>query len=364
MLTIVSAIIVFGILIGVHEAGHLIAAKAVGVTVFEFAIGMGPKLFSFTKGGTKYSLRLLPLGGFCRMDGEDEASDNEGALCNKPVWARMLVVVSGAVMNILLGFVVYVACISAYFPAISVNEVSVAMPGSPAYFAGIETGDRIVEINGDNVYTPEDISFEFLTVDVRDDIEMTVKRDGEKLTKTVKPALYIDEYKTEDGKVLGGYFADENTPEEIKSSYGRYIVGCEFRSEPKTFFGVLKSAFFKSRTTFKTVIYSLKLLISGNVGLNDVSGPVGIVNQIGSSAESGLLSLLMLMAMITINLGIFNLLPIPALDGGRLLFLIIELIRRKPIPPEREGVVHFVGLALLMILMLVVTANDIFRIVR
>lgn len=362
MLTIISAIIVFGLLIGVHEAGHLIAAKSVGVTVFEFAIGMGPKLFSFTKGGTKYSLRLLPIGGYCKMDGEDEHSENKGALCNKTVWQRLIVVASGAIMNIILGFLIYIVCTSVYSPSIGVNTVESVIPKSPAYLAGIQAGDKVVEIDDANVYTPSDINFEIYKQG-NQEFEITFKRDGEKYRKMIKPALYIGEYETEDGKAGGGFFADESTPEEIKNNYGRYIMGITFSNVEKTPLQVIKSALYQSRSTVRVVFYSLKMLITGQVGMNDVSGPVGIVEQIGTSAKSGLLSLLMLVALITINLGIFNLLPVPALDGGRIFFLIVELIRRKPIPPEKEGVVHFVGLALLLIFMLVVTANDIFKLV-
>ena len=363
MLTIIYAILVFGLLIGVHEAGHLVAAKLVGVTVYEFAIGMGPKIFSFTKGGTKYSLRIFPIGGFCKMDGEDETSENEGALCNKTVWQRLFVVASGAIMNVILGFLIYVISVSVYSPAIGTNSIESVIPDSPAYFAGIMAGDKIVEIDSANVYTPSDINFEIYTQSA-DEFEVTFKRDGKKIKRFIKPALYIESYEGENGEILGGYFADTNTPKEIKDAYGRYLIGCTFSYEDKTFLGVIKSALCQSRSTVRVVFYSLKMLITGQVGVNDVSGPVGIVEQIGTSAKSGLYSLLMLVALITINLGVFNLLPVPALDGGRVFFLIVEIIRRKPIPPEKEGAVHFVGLALLLLLMLVVTANDILKIFR
>ena len=363
MLTIISAIIVFGLLIGIHEFGHLTAAKAVGVTVHEFAIGMGPKLFSFTKGGTKYSLRLLPIGGYCKMEGEDETSDNPGALCNKSVWARLLVMVSGALMNIILGFVIYILISSCYVTDFRVNTVGKVVENSPAYECGIKPGDKIVSINDSSVHITAEANFAVFINGTAEN-EITVKRNGEKLKFKVSPGLYIDNYKDENGKIQGGYFADTSTSDEIKNKYGRYIIGYEFKKVSKNPFNVVKNAFFSAGYTVKVVLYSLKMLITGQVGIKDVSGPVGIVSQIGQSAAAGLASLLSLTALITINLGVFNLLPLPALDGGRVLFLIIELIRRKPVPPEKEGLVHFVGLALLLILILVVTAGDIYKLIN
>lgn len=363
MLTLISAIIVFGLLIGIHEFGHLAAAKAVGVTVHEFAIGMGPKIFSFTKGGTKYSLRLLPIGGFCKMEGEDENSDNPNALCNKSVWARLLVMVSGALMNIILGFLIYVLINTCYVSDFRVNTVGKVLENSPAYECGIKPGDKIVSINGSSVHITAEASFAVFINGTAEN-EITVKRNGEKLKFHVSPAMYIENYKDENGKIIGGFFADDTTPEEIKNNYGRYIIGYEFKKASKNPLNVIKNAFFSAGYTVKVVLYSLKMLITGQVGMRDVSGPVGIVSQIGQSAAAGLASLLSFTALITINLGVFNLLPLPALDGGRVFFLIIELIRRKPVPPEKEGMVHFVGLALLMILILVVTAGDIYKLIN
>lgn len=363
MLTAISAILVFGLLIGIHEFGHLAAAKAVGVTVHEFSIGMGPKLFSFTRGGTKYSLRILPIGGYCKMEGEDEKSENPGALCNKSVWARLLVMVSGALMNIILGFLIYVLINTCYVNDFRINTVGKVLENSPAYECGIESGDEIVAINGHRVHITAEASFAVF-LNGNNENEITVKRNGEKLKFYATPAVFIEEYEDEQGKIQGGYFADENTPEELIENYGRSIIGYEFQKVDKTVWNVLKNAFFSAGYTVKVVLYSLKMLITGQVGMRDVSGPVGIVSQIGQSAAAGLASLLAFTAMITINLGVFNLLPLPALDGGRVLFLLIELLRRKPVPPEKEGMVHFVGLALLMILILVVTAGDIYKLIN
>lgn len=363
MLTLISAIVVFGLLIGIHEAGHLMAAKAVGVTVYEFSIGMGPKLFSFTGGGTKYSLRLLPVGGFCKMEGEDEDSDNPNALCNKSVWSRLLVMVSGALMNILLGFLIYVIINSCYVSDFRTNTVGKVLDNSPAYECGIRQGDKIVSINGNLVHITADANFEIMKNGTLEN-EITVKRNGRKLKFKVSPALYIEQFEDENGNIAGGYFADETASDELAEKAGRYIIGYEFEKVSKNPLNIIKNSFFSAKYTVKIVLYSLKMLVTGQVGMNDVSGPVGIVSQIGQSAAAGLASLLSFTAMITINLGVFNLLPLPALDGGRVFFLLAELIRRKPVPPEKEGMVHFIGLALLMILILVVTAGDIYKLIN
>ena len=345
ILTIIAAVLVFGIIIAVHEAGHLIAAKSVGVKVHEFAIGMGPKLFSFTKGGTAYSLRLLPIGGFCSMEGEDENSDNPDALCNKSVWARLLVMVSGALMNVILGLVIYIVIISAVPGDIGFNVIGEVIDNSPAMEAGLQPGDKIVKVNGKRVHLASEVRFELFKTEGQE-AELVLNRNGEKITKRITPML-------QEGKSV-----DANGNE---ITVNQYFFGYRAREDQKTVWNVLKYAYYQSWFTIDVVIYSLGQLIQGKVGLNEMSGPVGIVNQIGQSARAGFLDLLSFMALITINLGVFNLLPIPALDGGRILFLIIEIIRRKPLNPEREGMVHFIGLVLLMILMVVVTWSDIIK---
>lgn len=346
ILTIIAAVLVFGIIIAVHEAGHLIAAKSVGVKVHEFAIGMGPRLFSFTKGGTAYSLRLLPIGGFCSMEGEDENSDNPDALCNKSVWARLLVMVSGALMNVILGLLIYIIIIGAAGGnTIGVNVVDEVLENSPAMEAGLQPGDKVIRVNGKRVHLPSEMRFE-LYKSGGQEAEVVINRGGEKITKRITP--YLQEEKQ----------LDANGNEVTVSNY---YFGYQMRQEKKTVWNVLSYAYYQSWFTIDVVIYSLGQLIQGKVGLNEMSGPVGIVNQIGQSARAGFLDLLSFMALITINLGVFNLLPIPALDGGRILFLIVEIIRRKPLNPEREGMVHFIGLVLLMILMIVVTSSDIIK---
>ena len=345
ILTIVAAILVFGILIAVHEAGHLMAAKAVGVTVHEFAIGMGPKLFSFTKGETLYSLRLLPIGGYCSMEGEDEKSENSGALCNKSVGARLLVMVAGALMNILLGFVLYIILCANTGEVVTTNTVAEILPDSAAEEAGFQVGDEIIAINGNRVHIPADLQFEMMKANYQE-MEVTLKREGKKLTKTIVPRLETVEGVDEKGN-------------SVKTE--RYLFGYTMGQQKNTPLTVLKRAFFNCFLTVRMVLYSFISLFQGQVALSDMSGPVGIVNEIGKSAQAGIMSLLSLAALIAVNLGVFNLLPFPALDGGRVFFLLIELIRRKPIPPEKEGLVHAIGMGLLLLLMVVVTYQDIIK---
>ncbi len=345
ILTIIAAILVFGVLIAVHEAGHLMAAKAMGVTVHEFAIGMGPKLFSFIRGGTRYSLRLLPIGGYCSMEGEDEQSEHSGALCNKSVGARLLVMVSGALMNILLGFLLYIILCANTGSLVTTNIVSEVLPGTAAEEVGFQVGDEIVAINGNRVHIPADLQFEMMKANYGK-MEVTLKRNGETLTKSIAPRL-----ETVEG------VDDEGNPVTTE----RYLFGYTMKQQKNTPLTVLKSAFFNCFLTVRMVLYSFISLFQGQVALSDMSGPVGIVNEIGKSAQAGILSLLSLAALIAVNLGVFNLLPFPALDGGRVFFLLIELMRRKPIPPEKEGLVHAIGMGLLLLLMVVITYQDILK---
>ena len=328
MITIIASVLVFGLLIGVHEFGHLIAAKLCGIKVYEFAIGMGPKLFSFEKGGTKYALRLLPIGGFCNMN-EDLESDNLDAYCNKNPWQRMFVLASGAIMNLLLGFVVL--CILLGMPKeIVTNRVGEVMMDAPAYTQGLKADDEIIKINKVRTNIADDIYLEMSYSD-GSDLDITVLRDGEKVNLTITPYKYDD---------------------------GSYIIGYRPKIEKNSFSKVLSNSFYYSIYISKAILVSLKDMITGRVALNQMSGPVGIVKEIGNATEKGFENLLNLIALITINLGLFNLLPFPALDGGRIIFVLYELVTRKKVPINAEAVVHFIGLALLLLVMLVVTFSD------
>lgn len=341
-LTIVVTILVFGIIIFIHELGHFIAAKASGIKVHEFALGMGPTLFGFVKGDTKYALRLFPIGGFVSMEGEDEASEDEAAFNKKPVWKKIIVVVAGAFMNILLGFLILVFLNT--FRAGDLPTNIVAKFNNPATEqSGLQVGDEILKINGRRMLIEQDIALS-VSQDSDKVVDMVVKRDGKKVTLSeVNVALVT---KTDgDGQ--------EKT-----------LFPLLVESEPKNIWTVAKYTALNTAYIARVVWLSLIDLVTGKAAVTDLAGPVGVGQVIGQAMSVSLSSLFNMIAFLTINIGVFNLLPIPALDGGRLIFLIIEGIRRKPINPKYEGYVHAVGLILLLLLMVFVFFNDIVRLFR
>lgn len=347
---IIVAILVFGVIIIIHEAGHFAAAKSCGVKVNEFSIGMGPRLFGWGKGETKYSLRLLPIGGYVSMEGEDEDSFDPRAFGKKPAWQRLIIVCAGAFMNLVLGFVILIIVTSLSEAVTTTKVAGFYSEDSPSHVSGLEVGDEIIRVNGMKVFCDTDISYQF-QLDEDRTFEMTVIRNGQKVTL---PAVKFDGTTAEDGSsglVIDFYVLGEKvTPMSVISYSSRKFVSV-------------------ARTIWLTLID----LLRGRYGINDLSGPVGIVGAIGDvvgSTAKGvafgemLLDLMTFVVFITVNVGIFNLLPIPALDGARALFIVIEMIRRKPISPEREGIIHFVGLMLLFGLMIVVTVLDITKLFK
>lgn len=341
IVTVIFAIIIFSLIIFVHELGHFLAARMFGVKVHEFAIGMGPAIYSKQKGDTKYSVRAIPMGGFCSMEGEDCESDDEGAFSSKPWYAKFVILAAGATMNVLLGFIIcliFVSVTSAGTGVASITVDRVIEESQAAEF--LQPGDRVVAINGERVNIKRDIDF-IMSRNGNKEYEITVKRNGEKLTKILKP--YETQY-------------TDGTP--------AYLIGFSAAVEKANPVNILKEAFFQTIWMGKLVLVSLGMLIGGQASVQDVSGPVGVVSAMNTTAQTGgLISLLYLASFITVNIGIMNLLPIPALDGGRIFFVLIEAIRRKPIPPEKEGVVHFIGLILLVGIMIFATWNDIMRLI-
>ena len=330
------ALLAFGAIIFIHELGHFLVAKSVGITVHEFALGMGPKLFSFRRGETVYALRLVPIGGFVQMEGEDAESDESGAFCKKKVWQRILVVVAGAVMNILLGFLILLG-LSIFGGGLSSTTIAIFNEGATSSEM-LQVGDRITAINGTRIHIGNDLIFEL----VRDSdgvVDMDIIRDGEAIGLRGVP---FQTQKAEDG-----------------TNY----ISLDFKvyAFEKTPMNVIKYAFYWTQGTVRQVWVSFLELVTGKYGLNQLSGPVGLTSAIGQATGIGLSSVLTLIALITINIGVFNLLPIPALDGGRLVFLLIEGIFRHPVPPKYEAYIHAAGLVALFGLMIVVTFNDILR---
>lgn len=336
--SIVIGIIIFGIIVVVHEFGHFITARLCKVKVSEFAIGMGPAIYKKQGKKTLFSVRALPIGGFCSM-GEDEDSDDPDAFRKKSVPAKMAVILAGAFMNIILGFLISV--IAMIVSGVGVSSTIVFFEDnavSPNY--GLQLGDTIDKINGQKVFSARDITY-FLRSDEDGVIDFTVKRNGEKVE-------------------LKGVRFPMATDEETGKSTLRYDF--KVKAEKISFKNIISYSFNNTLYCGRVVLMSLRDLITGKYSINDLQGPVGIVTTIGSSVtEAGpdWDFLLQLAALITVNIGIFNLLPLPALDGGRFVFLVIELFRRKPMKAETEGMIHFVGLMALMLLMIVVTFKDV-----
>lgn len=341
--TIILFIIIFGIVVISHEMGHFLLAKAGGIHVVEFSVGMGPTIFSFKKGDTKYSLKLFPIGGACMFEGEDglnvrEGEENPGAFPNANVWRRISTVAAGPIFNFILGAIIALAMVNMI--VIRDPVATEVLEGGAAMEAGLEDGDRIVSLNGERVYLYEEILL-FNALYRGGDVELIYERDGERYTTTILP--------------------------RYSEKYGRYMLGFS-NADFVELEGLdaLKYAWYEMRYNVKNTYKSLGMLITGQVSRKDVAGPVGIANVVGKTYEQAreygwkdvLVNMMNITLMLTVNLGIINLLPIPALDGGRLVFLFVEVIRGKPIPPEKEGMVHFIGLMFFMLLMILIFFND------
>lgn len=340
ILTIIGAIVIFSVIIFVHELGHFIAAKAFRVNVLEFALGMGPAIFKKQGKETLYSIRAIPMGGFCKMEGEDEDTGTDGAFSSKKPLPKIIILIAGATMNILLGFIIVtsITAVSA-FQAGGMSSTVVASVNSEASAAAfLKPGDKIVKVNNSTVHIKRDISFALSNVSGDREYNIEYIRDGKRYSNTFTPM--------------------ETTYDDGSKGY---IIGFTIAPAKIGFFKILHEGFFQTVWMVKLVFVSLGMLFNGRANVSDMSGPVGVVSAMNTAAQSGILDFLFFAAFLTVNIGVMNLLPLPALDGGRTVFALIELIFRKPVPPEKEGVVHFIGFALLIALMVFVTWNDIFR---
>jgi regulator of sigma E protease len=336
----------FSLIIFVHEFGHFITAKLSGVRVNEFSIGMGPKIFGFERGETMYALRIFPIGGFCAMEGEDEDSDDPHAFNNAKVWRRILIVAAGAIMNMLLGLVMMLFLVGQE-EVYSTTTISVFPENSALQEAGLQVDDTFHSIDGYRIFTARDLSFALAMSDPAD-VDIRVNRGGEILSF-------------------------ENVQLHTIDYNGSQVVELDFYVYPqeRTLPVVLEKTVSESVSVVRMVWASLGGLITGQFGLNDMAGPVGAAQAITQAAAEGLKvsfmaafnNILTMMIVITMNLGIVNLLPLPALDGGRLVFLLLEAIRRKPVPAKYEGWVHAAGFVFLMAFMVVITFNDIMRLI-
>ncbi len=332
---ILIAILFFELIIIIHEGGHYFAARLMKIKVNEFSVGMGPKIFQFTRKGTKYTLRWILFGGYCSMEGEDEESDDKNAFVNKKVWQRIFVVVAGAVMNLILGFVIVLIIVCSQ-NLVGTTQVAKFDDAAVSSQSGLQVGDTIKSIDGMRVYTTNDVQTG-LSRSPDGTVDMVVTRDGKDVDLQVK--FETDEY--------------EGT---------RYIV-MDFwlRGVEKTFGNVIVQTFKESVSYARMVFLSVHDLLTGRYGLSDLSGPVGAVSVVSDAVKTSVYSMLRIMALLTINVGLFNLFPIPALDGWRFFVLLAEGITRKKLPAKAEYIINAVGLVLLLGLMCVVTFSDITR---
>jgi regulator of sigma E protease len=359
VLGVIVAIIVFGVIVAIHEFGHFAVAKLCGIKVDKFAIGMGPVILKRQKGETEYSLRALPVGGFCAFEGEDEDSQDSRAFSNKSIPQRFAVLVAGAFMNVVLGFVILIVTtsMSEKIPSCTIKEFRSDTASSQA--SGLQVDDKIISINGMRIFTDRDLSYEISNI-TDNDFTVVVERDGEKVTLDHVKFYYSYQYYVD--TVNNTYVTVDdsyNGDEEVKTAESRFDF--YVKAVDKNPLTIVSYSLRDTISIGRLIWISLKDLVTGKYGVEDLSGPVGVVSAISQASALGLSTVLSFSTFITINIGIFNLLPLPALDGGRIFFLIIEAIRRKPIPKEKEGMVHAIGMVLLFALMIFVTIQDIHR---
>jgi len=330
---ILIAILFFELIIIIHEGGHFVAARLMKIKVNEFSIGMGPKIFSFTKGATKYSLRWILFGGYCAMEGEDKDSEESGSFSKKSVGARLFVVAAGAVMNLILGFLIIV-CIVSSGDLIGTPTVAKFDENAVSAASGLQAGDTIKSIDGMRVYTATDVETG-LSRSPDGNVQMVVERNGEDVSLDVTFAM--QEYE------------------------GRQFINMDFwlLGKEKTVGGVLQSSCGMFVSYVRMIFLSVADLLSGRYGLSDLSGPVGTVSVVSTAVKTSVTSMLRIMALLTVNVGLFNLFPIPALDGWRFFILLGEGIFKKKLPPKWEYAINAAGLVVLLGIMVIVTFSDV-----
>ncbi|MBQ1292344.1 MAG: RIP metalloprotease RseP [Lachnospiraceae bacterium] len=348
--SILIFLLIFSVIVIGHEFGHYAIARRSGIRVKEFDIGMGPSLVEWQRGETKFCIKPLPFGGACIFDGMDALEDSQGeydehAFRNAGVWQRIATVLAGPMMNFIIGFLLALVIVG--FSGSDLPVVNSVMENSAAQEAGLEAGDTIVRINHTNIHLYREISV-ISMLNYGESMDVTYERDGVRKTVTLTPKYYEDDGRYYIGLVGGG---------NVLAPKGLNLV---------------RYAFYEAQYWARATFMSLGSMLKGHFSLDDLAGPVGVVQVVDETYEAtkplGLptmvLSFLNLSCLLTINLGIMNLLPIPALDGGRLLLLLIEVVRGKPLPPEKEGMVHLIGAALLFMLVIAVLFNDIARLFR
>ena len=344
IINILLFVLILGIIVFVHEFGHFILAKWNGVYVYEFALGMGPKIWGFKKGETEYNLRAIPIGGFCQLAGEDLDTDDDKKipknkrLQNKKPWQRFLIMLFGPMNNFILA-VLLIFLIALIWGGSTMNPVLYKVEKDTAsYDAGLRSKDKIISINGNKVETSDDVTLYLAVASTSKKNTIVVERDSKKYTFKVKP---------------------RKVKEDGKESY-KYGIQMK-QTKKKGFVNAIVYTFNKTKSIFKQMFVTLAYLFTGRVRLSQLSGPVGIYSIVGEQRSAGLASLIYLTAFLSINVGVINLLPIPAFDGGHILFIIIEKLKGSPVKPELENKIHSIFLILLLGLMVIITFNDILR---
>ncbi len=343
-LLIIFGILLFNLIVFAHEFGHFFWAKKFGVKVNEFALGMGPRVFKFKKGETVFSLRAFPIGGFCDMEGEDAESESPDSFGSKKAWQKIIIVAAGAIMNLIIGFVMTFIILCQANTLVS-NTISKFDDNAVSSSYGLKENDEIIKINGSTIYSYKDLSFNFFVASNKESYNIKVKRDGKIIDLE---------------NVKFGTTTDETGKVQTQPDF--YLKPME-----KNFGTILKATFLDVISTVKTVWESLLGIIKGQISFKNMSGPIGIASVIGEKTSEGLqisvfaafMNIFSIMTFITINLGVANLLPLPALDGGRIIFLLAELITRKKINPKYEGWIHTIGFFLLMGLILLISCFDV-----
>ena len=344
ILYILIAIVMLGFIVTVHEFGHYLVGRLCGIGIVEFSVGFGPKLVGFRRKGIAYSLRLIPLGGYCAFVGEDEENPAPNAMNNQPVWKRLLTVAAGPAMNFLLAFVFCALLLSNFIVAEYQPRIAHIYADTPAAECALEVGDVLVEINGTSIsYDGAGVEAARAVISSSDldaPLSLVIARDGERIAMEVQPQRIEDD----------------------ESGQTRYQLGIAFGGRTYRFGEALgRSCGYMVEFT-REMLRALRDLLFHGTGVEDMMGPVGIISFVSDQVSSQkLYAVVNLTFFLSLNIGIMNLLPLPSLDGGRLIFLIIEAIRRKPIPPEKEGMVHAIGLGLLLMLFVFITYKDILR---
>ena len=345
ILNIILFILILGVIVFIHEFGHFTFAKLTGVYVYEFSIGMGPKLWSKKGKETEYSLRAIPIGGFCQMAGEDMEDDDlkkipkDKRLQSKSVWQRFLIMFFGAGNNFISAVLILFFLALIWGGNSMTPKITEVTKDYPAQKAGIQAGDIVKEINGHKIKTSDDISLYLAIADPKEKSTFVVEKgNGYEVT-----------YKFKAKKV--------KEKDEVSYVYG---IGMK-QEKTKGFVNAIKYTVKKTGSIFKQMGVTVGYLLTGGISLNQLSGPVGIYSVVGESSKAGVANILYLVAFLSINVGFINLLPLPAFDGGHILFLVIEAIKGSPVKPEVEEKIHGIGMLLLLLLMVVITINDIIK---